>query len=119
MEQYVSDVAFTPAVKHLQEVKGSRGGYSKMDEKGGWRDTTSALIALIGSAGAVSAHQALANDADIDFGLDAPAVQVDGAGHDFFLDYDAYIDEGDFAETVDFVEEAGLLDNEFDAIDIN
>ncbi len=37
--QYVSDVAFTPAVKRLQEVKGSRRGYSKMEEKGGWQDT--------------------------------------------------------------------------------
>ena len=35
----VSDVAFTPAVKAWQESKGSRAGYRKMEEKGGWRDS--------------------------------------------------------------------------------
>ncbi len=32
-----SDVAFTPAVKAVQERKGSRTGYRRMEEKGGWR----------------------------------------------------------------------------------
>ncbi len=32
-----SDVAFTPAVKAVQERKGSRRGYRRMEEKGGWR----------------------------------------------------------------------------------
>ena len=39
MPDYTSDVAFTPAVKNLQEAKGSRRGYAKMEEKGGWQDT--------------------------------------------------------------------------------
>ncbi len=39
MLEYVSDVAFTPAVKLVQEGKGSRRGYAKMEEKGGWQDT--------------------------------------------------------------------------------
>lgn len=34
----VSDIAFTPAVKAIQERKGSRRGYTRMDEKGGWAD---------------------------------------------------------------------------------
>ena len=34
----VSDVAFTPAVKAMQERKGSRTGYARMEEKGGWSD---------------------------------------------------------------------------------
>jgi predicted pyridoxine 5'-phosphate oxidase superfamily flavin-nucleotide-binding protein len=38
MNTIVSDVAFTPAVKRIQELKGSRKGYSKMEAKGGWRD---------------------------------------------------------------------------------
>ncbi|MDA0656234.1 MAG: pyridoxamine 5'-phosphate oxidase family protein [Proteobacteria bacterium] len=38
MTNIVSDVAFTPAVKRIQELKGSRKGYSKMEAKGGWRD---------------------------------------------------------------------------------
>ena len=38
MADYVSDVAFTPAVKAVQERLGSRAGYARMEEKGGWRD---------------------------------------------------------------------------------
>ena len=38
MTKYVSDVAFTPAVKAAQERLGSRAGYVRMEEKGGWRD---------------------------------------------------------------------------------
>jgi len=32
----ISDVAFTPAVKTIQEQRGSRSGYARMEEKGGW-----------------------------------------------------------------------------------
>ncbi len=39
MPQPVSDIAFTPAVKAVQERNGSRAGYARMEEKGGWRDT--------------------------------------------------------------------------------
>lgn len=35
----VSDIAFTPSVKAQQEKHGSRAGYQKMDERGGWRNT--------------------------------------------------------------------------------
>ncbi len=38
MTPYVSDIAFTPAVKAFQERLGSRGGYARMEEKRGWRD---------------------------------------------------------------------------------
>ncbi len=37
-QRRVSDVAFTPAVKAVQERKGSRKGYARMEEKGGWTD---------------------------------------------------------------------------------
>ena len=47
--KYTSDTAFTPAVKDIQERKGSRRGYSKMEEKAGWRDTvTEDLVQFIG-----------------------------------------------------------------------
>jgi predicted pyridoxine 5'-phosphate oxidase superfamily flavin-nucleotide-binding protein len=36
MTRFVSDVAFTPAVKAAQEARGSRAGYAKMERKGGW-----------------------------------------------------------------------------------
>ena len=49
MFEYTSDVAFTDAVKAIQESKGSRRGYAKMEEKGGWQDTiTEDLAQFIG-----------------------------------------------------------------------
>lgn len=34
----VSDIAFTPTVKAIQERLGSRSGYATMEERGGWSD---------------------------------------------------------------------------------
>jgi hypothetical protein len=34
---YSSDVAFTPAVKAIQERKGSRKAYARVEQSGGWR----------------------------------------------------------------------------------
>ncbi len=43
-----SDIAFSPAVKAVQTRKGSRDGYAKMEEKGGWRTVvTEDLAAFI------------------------------------------------------------------------
>ena len=36
--QPTSDVAFTPTVKAIQERRGSRGAYARMEANGGWRD---------------------------------------------------------------------------------
>jgi len=45
---YPSDVAFTPAVKALQERKGSRATYARMEESGSWNThITSDLQAFI------------------------------------------------------------------------
>ncbi len=41
MSEFNSDIAFSPAVKRIQEAKGSRKGYAKMEEKGGWQDVIS------------------------------------------------------------------------------
>ena len=38
MNQYISDIAFAPSVKAIQERLGSRNGYAKMEQKGGWND---------------------------------------------------------------------------------
>ncbi|MDH3596163.1 MAG: pyridoxamine 5'-phosphate oxidase family protein [Rhodospirillales bacterium] len=38
MTGYVSDVAFSPAVKAWQEKMGARAGYARMEQKGGWKD---------------------------------------------------------------------------------
>ncbi len=45
MPTYSSDIAFSPAVKRLQEIRGSRQGYAKMEEGGGWQTTVSADLA--------------------------------------------------------------------------
>ncbi len=37
MSQYPSDIAFTPAVKAIQQEKGSRTAYAKMEQGGGWQ----------------------------------------------------------------------------------
>lgn len=41
MNDFVSDIAFTPSVKAEQEKRGSRDGYIKMVAKRDWRDTIS------------------------------------------------------------------------------
>jgi predicted pyridoxine 5'-phosphate oxidase superfamily flavin-nucleotide-binding protein len=47
---YSSDVAFSPSVKAIQARKGSRAGYAKMEEGGGWRsEIDEALAAFIGA----------------------------------------------------------------------
>ncbi|MEE9241418.1 MAG: pyridoxamine 5'-phosphate oxidase family protein [bacterium] len=45
MERHISDIAFTPSVKAIQERMGSRRGYEKMAQKGGWSDTVTPELA--------------------------------------------------------------------------
>ncbi len=48
MTDIISNIAFTDTVKGIQERKGSRAGYAKMEAKGGWRDSvTEDLAAFI------------------------------------------------------------------------
>lgn len=48
VERYPSDVAFSPAVKAIQDRKGSRENYARMEEGEGWSTTiTPALAAFI------------------------------------------------------------------------
>ncbi|NJM29727.1 MAG: pyridoxamine 5'-phosphate oxidase [Rhizobiales bacterium] len=42
---YSSDIAFTPAIKAIQTRKGSRTGYAKMEERGGWRTAIAGDVA--------------------------------------------------------------------------
>ena len=49
MKHPVSDIAFTPSVKAVQERKGSRKGYASMEQRGGWQDrVTPELAGFIG-----------------------------------------------------------------------
>ena len=48
MKTPASDIAFSPAVKAVQERRGSRQAYRKMEERGGWRtEITPELAAFI------------------------------------------------------------------------
>ena len=48
MNQYPSDIGFSPAVKAIQSEKGSRESYAKMEQKGGWKTTvTPELLSFI------------------------------------------------------------------------
>jgi uncharacterized protein len=44
IHSYSSDVAFTPAVKAVQARKGSREGYARVEENGGWRTEVDANL---------------------------------------------------------------------------
>lgn len=37
MRRYPSDIAFTPSVKRIQEAKGSRASYAKVEQHRGWK----------------------------------------------------------------------------------
>ncbi len=45
MRQNVSDIAFSPAVKAMQERLGSRAAYARMEDKGGWLDRVTPELA--------------------------------------------------------------------------
>ncbi len=46
MKSPVSDIAFTPSVKAIQERRGSRAGYASMERHGrGWKDTVTPDLA--------------------------------------------------------------------------
>ncbi|MGC3972361.1 MAG: pyridoxamine 5'-phosphate oxidase family protein [Pirellulales bacterium] len=44
-KEYPSDVAFTPAVKAIQQLKGSRRGYARMEQGDGWQTTVTDELA--------------------------------------------------------------------------
>ena len=44
MAQFVSDIAFTPAVKAAQTARGSRSAYARMEQRGGWNDRISTAL---------------------------------------------------------------------------
>ncbi len=58
--RYTSDIAFTPTVKSIQTRKGSRHGYSRMEQSGSWESSiTSQLKDFI--AGQTSFYMASVN----------------------------------------------------------
>lgn len=45
MKRPVSDIAFTPSVKAVQQRLGSRKGYATLEQRGGWSDTVTSELA--------------------------------------------------------------------------
>ena len=45
MRQFPSDIAFTPAVKSIQQAKGSRANYAKVEQRRGWKTRVTADLA--------------------------------------------------------------------------
>lgn len=45
MSKFPSDVAFTPAVKAIQERQGSRANYARMEQSGGWQTSVTPDLA--------------------------------------------------------------------------
>lgn len=43
--EFPSDIAFTPSVKAIQEQKGSRGSYARMERSAGWQTTVNRGLA--------------------------------------------------------------------------
>jgi uncharacterized protein len=102
---YSSDVAFTPTVKAIQARKGSRHGYAKMEERGGWRTVITAdLAAFIGAQTSVFLATASADG--------QPYIQHRGGPAGFLrvLD-DSTIAFADFSGNRQYITSGNLTDN--------
>jgi uncharacterized protein len=100
-----SDVAFTPSVKAVQARKGSRNGYRKMEERGGWQTTVTPDLAAF-LAERDSAYLATATKAG------QPSVQHRGGPRGFIrvLD-DKTIAFADYAGNRQYITAGNLMEN--------
>jgi predicted pyridoxine 5'-phosphate oxidase superfamily flavin-nucleotide-binding protein len=99
-----SDLAFTPAVKNIQTLKGSRDAYARIEERGGWRtEVDENLAAFLAYANSLYFATATADG--------QPYIQHRGGPRDFvkvldkntlaFADYSGnrqYITQGNLTE---------------------
>ena len=106
MTGYTSDVAFSPAVKRLQEENGSRGGYAKMESRGGWSDTVTGDLARY-LAARDSFYLATAN------GAGQPYIQHRGGPPGFLKVVDGHtLAFADFRGNRQFITAGNLSENE-------
>lgn len=106
MTGYTSDVAFSPAVKRLQEENGSRGGYAKMESRGGWSDTVTGDLARF-IAARDSFYLATAN------GAGQPYIQHRGGPPGFLKVVDGHtLAFADFRGNRQFITAGNLSENE-------
>ena len=102
---YSSDVAFTPTVKALQSRRGSRHGYEKMEQRGGWQTSITPELARF-IAAQTSVFLATAS------GEGQPYIQHRGGPPGFLrvLD-DRTIGFADFAGNRQYITLGNLADN--------
>ena len=106
MTDITSDIVFTDTVKGIQERKGSRTGYAKMEAKGGWRDSvTEDLAAFI--AGRESFYLGTANAAG------QPYIQHRGGPRGFLrvID-DKTLAFADFTGNRQYITQGNLAEND-------
>lgn len=102
---YTSDVAFTPTVKAIQTRKGSRHGYARMEQAGGWQASISEELAAF-IAAQTSIYLATAN-AD-----GQPYIQHRGGPAGFLHVLDAHtIAFVDFAGNKQYISTGNLSEN--------
>jgi predicted pyridoxine 5'-phosphate oxidase superfamily flavin-nucleotide-binding protein len=101
-----SDVAFTASVKAVQERKGSRTAYRRMEENGGWRTAISPdLLAFLAERD--SAYLATANAAG------QPYVQHRGGPKGFIRPLDKHtLAFADFAGNRQYITTGNLAEND-------
>lgn len=103
--EYASDVGFTPTIKAIQERKGSRQIYARMEEGGSWRTTISPDLAdFIAAQTSIFLATASADG--------QPYIQHRGgpAGFLHVLD-DKTIGFADFAGNKQFISQGNLSEN--------
>jgi predicted pyridoxine 5'-phosphate oxidase superfamily flavin-nucleotide-binding protein len=106
MNDFTSDVAFTPTVKAIQSRKGSRDSYARVEERGGWRATITPDLAAFVEA-QTSVFLATANAEG------QPYIQHRGGPAGFLKVLDEHtIGFADFSGNRQFITQGNLQDND-------
>jgi hypothetical protein len=105
MDEFTSDVAFTPTVKAIQSRKGSRDSYARVEQRGGWQATITPDLAAFVEA-QISVFLATANAEG------QPYVQHRGGPAGFLKVLDDHtIGFADFSGNRQFITQGNLQDN--------
>ncbi|RWL44177.1 MAG: pyridoxamine 5'-phosphate oxidase [Mesorhizobium sp.] len=106
MNDFTSDVAFTPTVKAIQSRKGSRESYARVEQRGGWRATITPDLAAFVEA-QTSVFLATANAGG------QPYIQHRGGPAGFLKVLDEHtIGFADFSGNRQFITQGNLQDND-------
>jgi predicted pyridoxine 5'-phosphate oxidase superfamily flavin-nucleotide-binding protein len=106
MNEFTSDVAFTPTVKAIQSRKGSRDSYARVEQRGGWRATITPDLAAFVEA-QTSVFLATANAGG------QPYIQHRGGPAGFLKVLDEHtIGFADFSGNRQFITQGNLQDND-------